>query len=351
MGERQVTVDCDVLQADGGTRTASICGAYVALHDGFTRLVQKRVLSAHPITDACAAVSVGIVDGACLLDLDYSEDSRAEVDMNVVMTGSGRFVEVQGTAEGMPFTRDELDQLAGPGRARDRPYPRGPARRGPAPSPPRNRPAGDGAGVDLAAGSARAGHGEPRQGGARSWPPTRRRRPVELVARPATWPRWRRRATRSRRTPGSRRMALVAGHRVARHRRRHRARGRRARGGARGVTRPGSPGEHATYDDNVAKLLDELAGAGGSSPRPGGPGSAPWPWRVSRTGREVAAHGVVEGKIAAQRRGEGGFGYDPVFVPDGGDGRTYAEMSSAEKNARSHRARAFRALAVGLLSG
>ncbi len=113
MGEMQVTVDCDVLQADGGTRTASICGAYVALHDCFSRLIQKRQLSGQPLTDACAAVSVGVVDGACLLDLDYSEDSGAEVDMNVVMTGSGRFIEVQGTAEGMAFTRGELDEMLG----------------------------------------------------------------------------------------------------------------------------------------------------------------------------------------------------------------------------------------------
>ncbi|MHB8682338.1 MAG: ribonuclease PH [Acidimicrobiales bacterium] len=111
VGELQITVDCDVLQADGGTRTASICGAYVALHDCFTRLMQKGQLSRQPLTDACAAVSVGVVDAACLLDLDYSEDFRAEVDMNVVMTGSGRFVEVQGTAEGMAFTRAELDEL------------------------------------------------------------------------------------------------------------------------------------------------------------------------------------------------------------------------------------------------
>jgi len=111
MGEMQVTVDCDVLQADGGTRTASICGAYVALHDCFTRLQQKGQLRAHPLTDACAAVSVGIVDASCLLDLDYAEDSRAEVDMNVVMTGSGRFIEVQGTAEGAPFSPGELQDL------------------------------------------------------------------------------------------------------------------------------------------------------------------------------------------------------------------------------------------------
>jgi ribonuclease PH len=111
MGELQVTVDCDVLQADGGTRTASICGAYVALHDCFTRLVHKGQLRAHPLSDACAAVSVGVVDAVCMVDLDYAEDSRAEVDMNVVMTGSGRFVEVQGTAEGMAFTRSELDAM------------------------------------------------------------------------------------------------------------------------------------------------------------------------------------------------------------------------------------------------
>jgi ribonuclease PH len=111
LGEQQITVDCDVLQADGGTRTAAICGAFVALHDCCQRQVQAGLLSRHPLTDRLAAVSVGIVDGVCMVDLDYSEDSRAEVDMNVVMTGSGRFVEVQGTAEGMPFTRGELDEL------------------------------------------------------------------------------------------------------------------------------------------------------------------------------------------------------------------------------------------------
>jgi ribonuclease PH len=113
MGERQILVDCDVLQADGGTRTASISGAYVALHDACTRLVAAGKLPAHPLTTACAAVSVGVVDAMALLDLDYSEDVRAEVDMNVVMTGTGRFVEVQGTAEGVPFSRSELDDLLG----------------------------------------------------------------------------------------------------------------------------------------------------------------------------------------------------------------------------------------------
>ncbi len=109
--ELQITVDCDVLQADGGTRTAAICGGYVALHDAFTRMVAAGTIAAHPIKEACAAVSVGVVDALPHLDLDYSEDVRAEVDMNVVMTGAGRFIELQGTAEGTPFSRSELDDL------------------------------------------------------------------------------------------------------------------------------------------------------------------------------------------------------------------------------------------------
>jgi ribonuclease PH len=113
MGEVQITVDCDVLQADGGTRTASICGGYVALHDACSRFVAAQKMAAHPLTDQCAAISVGIVDALPYLDLDYSEDVRAEVDMNVVMTGVGRFVEVQGTAEGAAFSRSELDDLLG----------------------------------------------------------------------------------------------------------------------------------------------------------------------------------------------------------------------------------------------
>lgn len=111
LGERQVICDCDVLQADGGTRTAAISGAYVALHDAFSRLFAAGQVEQHPMVEACAAVSVGIVDGTPSLDLPYEEDASAEVDMNVVMTESGRFVEVQGTAEGQPFDRDQLDAL------------------------------------------------------------------------------------------------------------------------------------------------------------------------------------------------------------------------------------------------
>lgn len=112
MAEMQIVVDCDVIQADGGTRTAAICGGYVALHDALSRMVAARRVSTHPLTDGCAAISVGMVDGTPMLDLAYVEDAGAEVDMNVVMAGSGAFLELQGTAEGKPFTRGELDALA-----------------------------------------------------------------------------------------------------------------------------------------------------------------------------------------------------------------------------------------------
>jgi ribonuclease PH len=113
LGERQVLVDCDVLQADGGTRTASICGGYVALHDALSRLVHAGTITSHPLTAFCGAISVGIVGGVPVLDLPYIEDAGAEVDMNVVMTSEGGFIEVQGTAEGAPYSRVELDLLLG----------------------------------------------------------------------------------------------------------------------------------------------------------------------------------------------------------------------------------------------
>jgi ribonuclease PH len=111
LGERTVTLDCDVLQADGGTRTAAITGAYVALADAMSVLVQRRAIAASPLHGQVAAVSVGIVAGAAVLDLDYAEDSTAETDMNVVMNNGGAFVEIQGTAEGHAFRRHELDAL------------------------------------------------------------------------------------------------------------------------------------------------------------------------------------------------------------------------------------------------
>jgi ribonuclease PH len=111
LGERTFWVDCDVIQADGGTRTAAITGAYVALADALGRLVAANVLPGMPLRDYVAAISVGLVQGSPVLDLDYVEDSTADVDMNVVMTGSGEFVEVQGTAEQTPFRRERLDEL------------------------------------------------------------------------------------------------------------------------------------------------------------------------------------------------------------------------------------------------
>ena len=111
LGERQIVIDCDVIQADGGTRTASICGAWVALADAIAGLMARGVLKESPLLDHVAAVSVGIYQGVPVLDLDYPEDSACDTDMNVVMTGAGGFVEIQGTAEGVPFSRDEMTQL------------------------------------------------------------------------------------------------------------------------------------------------------------------------------------------------------------------------------------------------
>lgn len=113
LGENTIVLDCDVLQADGGTRTASITGAYVALADAISWAKEQKILpsKANPLIDSVSAISVGIIDGTPMLDLPYTEDVRAETDMNVVVTGSGKFVEVQGTAEGVPFDRDELNSL------------------------------------------------------------------------------------------------------------------------------------------------------------------------------------------------------------------------------------------------
>ena len=113
LGERQITLDCDVLQADGGTRCASITGAFVALHDAVSGLMSKGLIGETPITDFIAAISVGIGADGPVLDLDYIEDSTGETDMNVVMTGAGKFVEIQGTAEGVPFSRVDMENLVG----------------------------------------------------------------------------------------------------------------------------------------------------------------------------------------------------------------------------------------------
>ncbi|MGR2679950.1 MULTISPECIES: ribonuclease PH [Chromobacterium] len=117
LGERQIQIDCDVIQADGGTRTASITGAYVALADAIGLLLREGKLSENPLRDQVAAISVGLYQGVPVLDLDYAEDSNCDTDMNVVMTGDGRFVEVQGTAEGEPFGDQELQAMLGLARS------------------------------------------------------------------------------------------------------------------------------------------------------------------------------------------------------------------------------------------
>lgn len=111
LGERTIHIDCDVIQADGGTRTASISGSYVALHDAINHLLKEKKLLENPIIDSVAAISAGIKNEKALLDLDYIEDSKCDTDMNFVMTGSGNFVEIQGTAEGKPFSKKEMDKL------------------------------------------------------------------------------------------------------------------------------------------------------------------------------------------------------------------------------------------------
>lgn len=111
IGERTIWLDCDVIQADGGTRTASITGAYVALKDAADAMVKQQIIGKNPLTEQVAAISVGIIEDQILLDLNYDEDSRADVDMNVVMTGSGRIIEVQGTAEGEPFSKEQMISL------------------------------------------------------------------------------------------------------------------------------------------------------------------------------------------------------------------------------------------------
>jgi len=111
LGERQVILDCDVIQADGGTRTASINGAYIALRDAVDTLLDKKIIKHDPIMGQLASISVGIYNGEAVLDLDYDEDSNAETDMNIVMNNAGHFIEVQGTAEGHAYTRDEMNQM------------------------------------------------------------------------------------------------------------------------------------------------------------------------------------------------------------------------------------------------
>ncbi|MGE5560733.1 MAG: ribonuclease PH [Chloroflexota bacterium] len=336
LGERTVWIDCDVIQADGGTRTASITGAFVALVTALARARQNGVISGYPVRDYLAATSVGIIEGEPRLDLCYEEDSRAEVDMNVVMTGDGRFVEVQGTAEGEPFSRDAMDQLLGL--------------------------AADGIRQLIAAQRAALGEyaddvGHPQPPPARVVFATRNRGKVkeladliadtgiellsladlpgapEVVEDGDTFEaNAAKKAVEIAVWSGLVAVADDSGLEVD------------ALNGAPGVRSARFAGEQASDAENNDKLLRLLADV-----RP-----------EARTARFVSAiavatpdgkvetvRGTCEGVVGFEPRGSGGFGYDPLFiVPE--HNQTFAELDLATKNQISHRGRAFR-LARGIL--
>ncbi len=347
LGENTIVLDCDVLQADGGTRTAAITGAYVALADAITWAQGKGLVpaAADVLLDSLSAVSVGIVDGSPRLDLHYDDDVRAETDMNVVMTGRGLFVEVQGTAEGVPFDRRELDALLALAEQRLR----------------RAHPAaggGPGDGPDVAV-------------TARVVLATRNAHKVAEVSRilaeagldvelvgtetfpdlpdvPETGETFEANALiKARAVAGATGLPALAddsGLCVD------------ALAGMPGILSARWAGEHGADRANLALVLAQLEAIGDARrgahfacaavvsmpPRADG---APGPWR--------SAYGTVEGVLVRAPRGSHGFGYDPIFLPHGHD-RTTAEMSPDEKDAISHRGVAFRALArilPDLLSG
>ena len=295
LGERQVIVDCDVLQADGGTRTASICGGYVALHDALTRLVQAGTIAHHPLTAACGAISVGIVDGEPVLDLPYVEDSRAEVDMNVVMTSRGRLRRGAGHRRG-PAVQ--------PGRARRaaRPSPRAGIAEIIVPA------AGDG-GPPAARRRARAT--EPAAAARVLATGQRRTRSVEIAGDPrrrrceSRWPRPDRRAGRGRRTPTrfeeqrlDSRPWRCARPPASRRWPTTRARGRRASAARPGSARPADAGEPDWIHAGPARAGRACPPAGrGLSLRLRRRGAC-WP-----DGREVVAAGTVEGTHRRRARG------------------------------------------------
>jgi XTP/dITP diphosphohydrolase len=332
-GERTIILDCDVLEADGGTRTAAINGALVALHDAFVTLSNKGQLTGPPLKDSVAAISVGLIDDVPCLDLAYAEDSRAQVDMNVVMTGTGRFVEVQGTGESRTFSDPSCAACC------VWPPPASAASCGSSSAcwaiPGCSRSGDDirrrlvqsrqAARAEGAAGAARArarehrrlsgGHGPDETG-------------ETLLANARI------KAAAAVAATGQPAIADDTGLEVD------------ALDGAPGVLTARFAGADATYADNVRHLLAVLADV------PDGRRTARF-----RTvcvahfpdGRELRGEGVLEGRITERSRGTGGFGYDSVFeVPD--LGRTLAELTPDQKNALSHRARAVRDLAHQLRS-
>ena len=331
LGERSVFVDCDVLQADGGTRCAAITGGFVALHEALAGLVSAKKLDRVPLTGSVAAVSVGMVEGAALCDLDYSEDSTAEVDANVVMTGDGGLVEVQATAERTPLSRTSLDELLGARRDRDRAPARGPGARDRGAGLQRRRLMA----VPRLVVATRNEH--------------KLRELAEILSGYELVP-----LPRDVELPpedadsfaGNALIKARAAHDAtgeAGDRRRLRDRRRRPR------RRPGSrsarfAGDDATDEQNLAQLFPRS--------RAEDDRSVAYVCAlayVDAGGAESVFEGRCEGTLAREPRGSGGFGYDPAFVPDDtgpGDSRTMAELSrpkstrSATAGARRERSRA-----------
>jgi ribonuclease PH/non-canonical purine NTP pyrophosphatase (RdgB/HAM1 family) len=330
LGERTIYLDCDVLEADGGTRCASITGAYVALHLALSRLVADGRLPSVPLTQSVAAVSCGIVRGVPLLDLDYAEDSTAEVDANVVMTGDGGLVEVQATAERTPLSRASLDELLALAA------PRGPAR-GHGRARPRLRTAA----VRLVVAS-RNEH-KLRELGAMLRAHELVPLPPDVELPPETGATFADNArTKALVAAGATGLPAIAddsGIEAA------------ALDGRPGVRSARFAGEHATDAENLAKLLRDVPEDGDRRVRYvcvlafAQPGAADG----DRPAAERLFEGSCTGMLAAAPRGAGGFGYDPAFVPDDLPGeRTMAELDPAEKDAISHRGRAARAFAEWL---
>ena len=333
LGERAIYVDCDVLQADGGTRCASITGGMVALRLACERLVAEGKLERSPLSGTVAAVSCGIVDGVPLLDLDYSEDSTAEVDANVVMTGDGGLGRGAGDRRAHTAVPSPSRRAARAGGGRDRRAARAPGTggRGRRPMSPSRRVVarardtqsaqGEGARAAARAGGY-LGRAASRRGSSFR-PRTARRSPITRSRRRAPRPT----ATGGRRSPttrGSRRPRWAAGP---------------------GVRSARYAGEGASDEQNLEKLSLEVPAGGLAAVRVRArvrrPGRRAW------SGSSSASCTRAPGRRAAS--GGGGFGYDPAFVPDEpGDGRTMAELGESEKDEISHRGRAVRELMAWL---
>ena len=333
LGENTIVLDCDVLQADGGTRTAAITGAYVALADAVAHLQGIGALKGEPLTGSVAAISVGIIDGEPRLDLPYEEDVRAETDMNVVMTGDGAFVEVQGTAEGAPFDRAMLDSLlalAEKGCADLTAMQlRGARRMSPRSS---SRPATPRSCVEMRRILVECVPDVRCSVSTTSRRTTSRRRPRPTFEGNALL----KAHAGRRRPPGCRRSPTTAGCASTRSTA-CRACCRRAGRASRRTT----PANNRLLLEQLADVPDERRGAHFTC-------AVAFAYPVGAAGvAEHVVHGEMPGRVIREMRGSGGFGYDVLFVADGDDDRTSAELSVEEKDAISHRGKALREIAPG----